>query len=145
MTPDQLRAKAAEHDAAGERAVEVGDARLAAREFERAELYREVAAEMERLPRAKRSANVDAVTSAQLRDRGLAIARSRAKRDPFKRALVERGWSLRRYAAHLSISPAQLVNYRSGAHPIPRKLAETAARELGVPATTDTWPAGLAD
>lgn len=78
------------------------------------------------------------------RKRGLAIATARAGADPLARALTERGWTLRRYAKHLGVSAAQLSNYRRGIHPIPRRIADRAHRELGVSGPA-IWPAGVAE
>jgi hypothetical protein len=100
------------------------------------------------LQQTKRSGSVKEVTS-QHKSRGLAISKARAKKKPkdaFKKALAAHDWSLRRYATHLGISPGQLVNYHQGVHPIPRRLAEKAARELGIPVEDERiWPAGLTD
>lgn len=156
-TPAQLRHRANLCDKEGERLALAGDVTGAAKQFMRAELWRATAAEMDRqgmgrlpkpLPGANKARKIG--TDMELAREG---ARARAGRPvssdhPFPRRLEETGSSVDAWARKRGL-PRKTVAAWYAPKPhgrrIPRKHAETIARELGIPADPENWPNGISD
>jgi hypothetical protein len=127
MTPGELRERARVHDAKGEAALESGDAMGAALEFDRAELYRETARQMDELHRADPSLTVKqpadslrTVTPQQQQ----AISTKLMGSDPNMKAARAAGYpSLRDLAKGLGVSVSFLSQVRAGNRPMPENRA----------------------
>ena len=118
----------------------------AAESFERqAALLRELARLRRVRPGAERLRNVkrpdrvgDGMTETQLMKRGAAIAAAAAEGgDALQVAVVKSRWkSLARYARdRLQVSPASLTGYRLKKRGCPRRVADLALKDLGIPHT----------
>jgi hypothetical protein len=154
VTPADLRRMAAELDQRGKALLKEHKPTEAAEAFALAEVYETAASEMERiaggkgLPAPKRLGSLKGMTPGQMDKRARAIAGAHAdkSKDPFLKALKKSDWrSMNRYATErLGISPASLTLYRQGKHPVPPAIAKQVKDDLGLPADSRTWPAGVA-
>ena len=146
-----MRKRAAELDAEGEAYLDAGDRSRALDCFARAELRRQLAAEME-------GARVDAsrlrspsghgkvvtadmnIAPATKKRKNLNISETRAPEDPFAAACRAAGYSMRSLAKKLRITPGSLFNYRAGRRKAPPLLRQRIAQLIAFPDTPENWP-----
>lgn len=84
----------------------------------------------------------------QLRRRGTAIARAKALKSGDKRliAFANSKWgSAANYADQKGSSAPSMSEYLTGKREVPRALAKMVEKDIGLPATTETWPKGIVD
>ena len=139
----QLRHMAAQERASAHRCVDAGDAEGAFKATRLAELYRLAVAEMERkglpaVPNSRSLIAMDVQTGQKPRRRG----RPTTSTHPFPQALEAKGSNVAEWAeAHkYQRRTVQAWILRNSA---PRAAAEAIERELGLPATEETWKHGV--
>lgn len=151
MTPEDLRTRAEILDHDGLEALQRGDKSAALKAFSEAQLCKEVASELEvklgsapSPPVAKPLQSVPSVLPGpRLTGR---TGRPAESNHPFVLALEAKGLSVAGWALSHGISRHLVNGWISSGHRarrIPLEWANLIQKELGIPATDATWPAGI--
>lgn len=147
VTPEDLRALAAKHEAAGMAAIDKGDGELAAAEFARAKAARVAVARLEQLTAGNNPGIDKGMTSAQReakqrarRGRRAAEGKAAVSGHPVALAIVASRWrNQTRYALErLKISQPALSRYINGSLETPAEVADAVKADFGL--DDRVWP-----